>query len=216
MSLADPTASSASQAAIVVHVQPSAGAPWWATPLVAGVFALLGVAIAQIVSVRLDRRKREREQAVRLDSAVREAISSYLVDMHALTMQILDDVRGKPFGQWDHALVTSNLLRLSALGIGNSFLLPEQLLRLVNIADRAVLVLLASGKERPDDTTAAIEHFEDTMDLLYAELSNKARVYFGLPPIDDVPDTGEEYRRISQGAEFERARSGIGNGSDSN
>ncbi|MFI8593831.1 hypothetical protein ACIGCK_05295 [Microbacterium sp. NPDC078428] len=52
--------------------------PWWATPLVAGVFTLLGIAIAQLVALRLERRRHRREDERRLDAALRPAALAYL------------------------------------------------------------------------------------------------------------------------------------------
>jgi hypothetical protein len=74
---------------IVVHVVAAGGAPWWATPLVGGLFALIGVAVAQCIGWRMEKgrvrrehaleaNRRDREQARRLDAALREAATSFL------------------------------------------------------------------------------------------------------------------------------------------
>jgi hypothetical protein len=62
---------------VIVQLAPS-GAPWWAIPLVGGIFALLGVGAAQTITLRLDRRRRQREDERRLDSVLREVATQYL------------------------------------------------------------------------------------------------------------------------------------------
>ena len=52
--------------------------PWWAAPLVAGILALIGIVIAQMVALRLERRRHRREDERRLDSALRPAALAYL------------------------------------------------------------------------------------------------------------------------------------------
>lgn len=52
--------------------------PWWAAPLVAGTFALIGIVIAQLVALQLERRRHRREDERRLDSALRPAALAYL------------------------------------------------------------------------------------------------------------------------------------------
>lgn len=67
---------------IVVHTATS-GVPWWAVPIVGGIFALIGVGIAQSVSVRLDRGRRAREDERRLDAPLREASLKYLAALQS-------------------------------------------------------------------------------------------------------------------------------------
>src|SRR5438034_663333 len=54
----------------IVHVNTSA--PWWAAPLVGGIFALMGVGIAQYVTRRTGKRLRN-------DSQLRQAATAYVV-----------------------------------------------------------------------------------------------------------------------------------------
>jgi hypothetical protein len=64
--------------AIIAGKAGAASAPWWATPLVAGAFALLGVAIAQFITISLERRRNRRDDQRRLDTALRTATLEYL------------------------------------------------------------------------------------------------------------------------------------------
>ena len=56
----------------------NAADPWWATPLLAGAFALIGVGIAQTIAVLLDRHRRHREDHHRLDAPLRETALKYI------------------------------------------------------------------------------------------------------------------------------------------
>lgn len=55
----------AGQPAPASKVRIESGTPWWGTALVAGLFGLAGVAIAQLVAVRLERARTRREDARR-------------------------------------------------------------------------------------------------------------------------------------------------------
>ncbi|WP_432068989.1 hypothetical protein [Streptomyces sp. C10-9-1] len=52
--------------------------PWWATPALAGMFAVIGVAIAQAIALRTERRRRDREDHHRLATPLREASLKYI------------------------------------------------------------------------------------------------------------------------------------------
>ena len=172
--------------------------PWWATPLVAGVFALIGVGIAQCISIRLDRRRRREEQARRLDAAVREAITAYLADLWRLTQAIVGLTRNKSYEEWPRQQLVDLMLTLTVASLARVFVLPERILRLLGVADRAALVLLAEANEGKVQSRTALKRFETTIDSLYAEIVKEAREYFGLAPLDpDSVDTGEEYRRLA-------------------
>jgi hypothetical protein len=47
-------------------------APWWGIPVLAGIFGLLGVGIAQFVNLKIDAHRRLREDARRWDREARE------------------------------------------------------------------------------------------------------------------------------------------------
>ena len=59
-----------------------ANTPWWAVPLIGGAFAILGVLIAQSVTLRLERRRHTREDHHRLDAALRESALAYIEAVH--------------------------------------------------------------------------------------------------------------------------------------
>ncbi|MFF7931816.1 hypothetical protein [Streptomyces sp. NPDC007940] len=52
--------------------------PWWATPALAGMFALIGVAVAQAIALRTERRRRDREDHHRLTAPLRETSLKYI------------------------------------------------------------------------------------------------------------------------------------------
>ncbi|WAU84881.1 hypothetical protein O1Q96_37445 [Streptomyces sp. Qhu-G9] len=52
--------------------------PWWATPALAGMLALIGVAIAQAIALRTERRRRDREDHHRLATPLRETSLKYI------------------------------------------------------------------------------------------------------------------------------------------
>ncbi len=63
-------------------------APWWGVPLLAGIFALVGVLIAQLVAYRLERSRRQREdqrrraeEEQRWDKNLVELYARYLVEI---------------------------------------------------------------------------------------------------------------------------------------
>jgi len=73
----------------------SSGAPWWATAILSGTFALAGVGLGGFINWRFERGRRNREQLRRMDTAVREtsaqlltAVASYqskMLMVHELT-----------------------------------------------------------------------------------------------------------------------------------
>jgi hypothetical protein len=73
----------------------AASAPWWGVPVAAGLFALLGVLVAQIVAVRVERDRARREDLRRKEDAdrrwekeVREAYARFGAAAH-------DFIRGR-------------------------------------------------------------------------------------------------------------------------
>lgn len=67
--------------------------PWWVVPLVGGSFAILGVALSYLFSVRIERRNREREEDWRVDPFLREAARNYLFAMRNYAIYIRSDMK---------------------------------------------------------------------------------------------------------------------------
>lgn len=64
--------------------------PWWGTALIAGVFGLFGVILAQFITVRLDRARAAREDAQRWQDARRSAYADFLVAVSRAQRLIYD------------------------------------------------------------------------------------------------------------------------------
>jgi hypothetical protein len=74
-------------------------APWWGTALVAGVFGLAGVGLAQTVTLRLDRARSKREDARRWHNERRVAYAEFLgasVDVYRLILDEMGETPGSP------------------------------------------------------------------------------------------------------------------------
>jgi hypothetical protein len=62
--------------------------PWWAIPVIAGLFALGGVIATQVVVITLDRRRMKREDDRRWHEDRRGAYSAYLAALHEAGMRL--------------------------------------------------------------------------------------------------------------------------------
>jgi hypothetical protein len=74
--------------AVPVQVQAT---PWWAVPLLSGVFAFIGVAFAQVVVVYTDRRKSAREDRTRWHNERRVLYSQFAKQLGNLREMITSD-----------------------------------------------------------------------------------------------------------------------------
>ncbi|MEW2147253.1 hypothetical protein AB0869_31035 [Micromonospora vinacea] len=72
-------------------------APWWGTALLAGLFGLGGVAVAQAVGIRLERARGRREDQRRWHAERRHVYASFLAAAYALYRHIRSSPRGKAY-----------------------------------------------------------------------------------------------------------------------
>lgn len=73
-------------------------APWWGVPLIAGIFAILGVSATQWITWALDHRRSKREDARRWHADRRAAYAGFLVEAEALLMKTSGYLRARERG----------------------------------------------------------------------------------------------------------------------
>jgi hypothetical protein len=101
--------------------------PWWGTALVAGLFGLVGVAVAQFVAVRLERTRHRREDTRRWHSERRQTYAEFLAATYTLYRHATD--------HWDDPDSSEEkaLLREAVLKVQEVLLIASQ-----PVADAAV------------------------------------------------------------------------------
>ncbi|MCA1702352.1 MAG: hypothetical protein LC808_03420 [Actinobacteria bacterium] len=137
-------------------------APWWGVPVVAGVFALLGVLIAQVVSLTNEKRKDRR----RLDNDVRE-VCTRLLKVSA-QLQAKGSIKGPLLGE----MLNSNT--------------ELQLIAPVSIAKAGGQLVMCMLAESIDGDLVYQGHTytkRDTMEAR-ARLTNELRVWLDLDRLD--------------------------------
>jgi hypothetical protein len=162
--------------------------PWWATPLVAGAFALLGVAIAQLITLTLERRRNKREDARRLDAALRpaalaylDALQSYATFVTSLTIGNLL-ITGKPsiVGVEDEfTLWSKHSHEISDAQAQLSLAARGELLTLAGEVHEPMHRFNIAAQQGPMTAELKYTHAEEVYDLI-PRFRNAVRVHLGL------------------------------------
>lgn len=125
--------------------------PWWAVPLLSGVFAFIGVAFAQIVVLYTDRRKAAREDRTRWHNERRVLYSQFAKQLGDLRGMIRSDHEShvpadKTFAKLDEQL-SSSYEELT-------FLAGREVISAASSAITALEVLVNTG---PDGDNISVE-----------------------------------------------------------
>ncbi|MGC5321718.1 hypothetical protein ACWD8I_27355 [Micromonospora arida] len=121
--------------------------PWWAVPLIAGVFAVGGVVMAQLVTIRLDRVKyrrelerEQREESRRWLTERREVYGAFIASMHRSIMhasknwpELADDLVWEPV--WREVMDKAEEVMLIG-SFAASYGANELRLKVLHIAER--------------------------------------------------------------------------------
>lgn len=129
--------------------------PWWGTALVAGLFGLVGVAVAQLVAVRLERARTRREDTRRWHSERRKTYAEFLAATYTLYRHAGD--------HWDDPGTSEEkgLLREAVLKVQEVLLIASQ-----PVADAAVELhrrLHEGVKARTKDGSGEFAEFRKTI-----------------------------------------------------
>ena len=95
----------------VTEAAAAAAAPWWGVPLVAGVFTVLGVVVAQLVAWRIDQRKVRREDEQRWLTDRRQAYAAFLTAATRFHMKLKPEWEKDPADDMTDAIAEVNFHR---------------------------------------------------------------------------------------------------------
>jgi len=159
-------------------------APWWGTALVAGVFGLLGVVLAQLVAVRLDRWRAAREDSKRWLDARRSTYAGFLV--------AVSHTQGLIYHHWDDR----NRARLEgALGAVDQTYQELVLIASVTVADVARTLYFKFYDEFEnwlEGNQNDPENFRTRLNRAKWTLENAARDEFGVGSSKSWPSAAYE------------------------
>jgi hypothetical protein len=167
-------------------------APWWAVPVTGGAFALLGVFAAQIITVGLERRRAAREQAQRIDHALRSGSRDLLALLRAYRGFIEEYVDGCEaldcpelmLSHLDERLVPFHKRALE-FEYDLELIAPPELLDVIVEATDVIIDGWGWGHgEYKDQRPVLVDHVSDSR-RVERRLRDKVRTHFGLAPLDE-------------------------------
>lgn len=167
--------------------------PWWATPLVGGCFALVGVAVAQAIAVFMERRRRHREDHHRLDAPLREAALKYIAALQSYATYITTLsvgerlITGKPVRRDDAMWHYSEHMHAVDEAIAELTLAaPADLIAIADEFHGPSIAFNVEAQRGPVTERMKYQHADDVYNLI-SPFRNAVRVHLGLKAMPETP-----------------------------